>query len=72
MGNFMGRRPSYAYVEMTVKLWKPKGGVDVSLLESGVFIFMFNCEEDKQKVLGKWPMDYSTKTTIYEGMEPKA
>ena len=57
VGNFMGRRPSYSYVkEVTNKLWKRKGGMEVALMDSGVFIFRFNCEEDKQKILenGQW------------------
>lgn len=57
IGNFLGRRPNYAYVkEITSRIWKLKGGMDVSLLDNGVFVFRFTCEEDKVCVLegGPW------------------
>lgn len=52
----MGQRRSYAYVkEMMAKLWKFNGGMEVALMENGVFVFRFNCEEDKQHVLESGP-----------------
>lgn len=47
VGNFIGRRPSFAYVkETTTKRWILKGGVEMSLLENGIFIFRFTCEDN--------------------------
>lgn len=57
VGNFLGRHPGFTYVkEVVQKIWNLKGIVDVSLLENGVFVFCFSCEEDKQRVLetGPW------------------
>lgn len=37
IGNFLGCRPNYSYVkEITSKIWKLKGGVEVSLLDASL------------------------------------
>lgn len=52
VGNFLGRRPSFSFVQDNVfKIWKLKGSVDVTMMESGIFIFKFSYGEDKQKVI---------------------
>lgn len=57
IGNYLGHRPNYAYMkEIIEKIWRLKGGVKVSMLENGVFVFCFNCEQDETRVLeaGPW------------------
>ncbi|XP_043697264.1 uncharacterized protein LOC122648058 [Telopea speciosissima] len=57
MGHFIGGRPSFTFArDMLLKQWRISGHVDVNLLDSGFFIFRFNLDEDKIKVLegGPW------------------
>lgn len=52
VGNFLGRKPSYSFVKDSAPMiWRLKGSVDVTMMESGIFVFYFSCVEDKQKVL---------------------
>lgn len=49
---FLGRRPSFQMVEGSVrKMWKIKYGFQVKTMGNGVFLFSFDCDEEKQKVL---------------------
>lgn len=57
IGNYLGRRPSFAFIRDSVKkIWKLKSSVEVTMLETGLFIFRFSCSKDKHKVLegGVW------------------
>lgn len=57
IGNFLGRRPRFAFVrDNATKMWRLKGSMDVTIMESDLFVFRFSCVEDKQKVLegGLW------------------
>ncbi|XP_043724094.1 protein DGS1, mitochondrial-like [Telopea speciosissima] len=57
MGHFIGGRPSFTFArDVLLKQWRIAGHVDINLLESGIFVFRFNLEDDKVKVLegGPW------------------
>lgn len=61
IGNFLGRRPSFIFVkEVTQKIWRLTGIVDTTMMESGLFVFRFNCDEDKQQILegGIWKINH--------------
>lgn len=73
IGNFIGRIPSFNYVkEMTVKLWNLKGEVETVLLESGIFVFRFTCEEDKQKILEHGPWTVARRPLLLRAWSPDA
>lgn len=57
IGNFIRRRPGFAYIKEVInRIWKLKGSVEISLMETGIFVFQFSYDEDKQRVLetGPW------------------
>lgn len=52
IGNFLGWHPSFAFVKDSApKIWRLKGSIDVTMMESGLFVFKFNCTKEKHKVL---------------------
>ncbi|XP_043697145.1 uncharacterized protein LOC122647916 [Telopea speciosissima] len=71
LGHFIGRRPSFTYVkEVLLKQWSISGHVDVNLLESGFFVFRFNLEEDKVKVLEGGPWTVQRRPLILRPWKP--
>ncbi|XP_043696883.1 uncharacterized protein LOC122647587 [Telopea speciosissima] len=57
---------------MLLKQWKISGNVDVNLLESGIFIFCFNLENDKVKVLEGGPWYVQRRPMILRPWSPEA
>ncbi|XP_043710353.1 uncharacterized protein LOC122659288 [Telopea speciosissima] len=73
MGHFIGGRPSLPYArDMLLKQWKVVGHVDVNLLDSGIFIFRFNLEDDKIKVLEGGPWYVPKRSMILRPWSPFA
>ncbi|XP_042486025.1 uncharacterized protein LOC122066273 [Macadamia integrifolia] len=57
VGHLLGKRPTFHYTkEVLLKMWRISGNVEINLPESGVFVFRFNLQEDRDKVLegGLW------------------
>ncbi|XP_043697562.1 uncharacterized protein LOC122648415, partial [Telopea speciosissima] len=73
MGHFIGGRPSFTFaLDLLLKQWKISGHVDANLLDSGFFIFRFNLEEDKIKVLEGVPWYVQRMPMILRPWSPNA
>ncbi|XP_043697195.1 uncharacterized protein LOC122647973 [Telopea speciosissima] len=73
MGHFIGGRPSFIFArDMLLKQWKIAGHVEVNLLDSGIFVFHFNLEDDKTKVLEGGPWYVQRRLMILRPWSPDA